>query len=79
MSAELLECEARVTYWRDAAGKAEWAWLKYTGSPWEKERLRRAYEFADRLLLGWERRRDALQLAWELATLVTSNAERPRC
>lgn len=59
---ELRECNARIQYWTVAASRAEWAWLNYQGAkPWEKERLRRAYEFADRLLLGWERRRDALR------------------
>lgn len=57
----LADCEERVTYWRAAAANAQWEWLKYEGSPWEKERLRRAYNFADRLLLGWERQRDAVR------------------
>jgi hypothetical protein len=54
---ELNQASERVHYWKIAAARCEWAWIRYEGpNPWEKERLRRAYEFADRVLLGWERR-----------------------
>lgn len=62
MSTELAEAEERVRYWCRARDIAEAAWIDYQGPrPWHKEKLRRAYEFTDRLLLGWERRRDALR------------------
>lgn len=56
MTPDVDECLARVKYWVIATSKAEWAWLKYDGEPHEKEKRRRAYEFADRILLGWERK-----------------------
>jgi hypothetical protein len=48
--------EKHVRFYVVARDKAEHTWLAYNGEPWQKERLRRAYEFADRVLLGWERK-----------------------
>ena len=59
MSRDVQEAMERVDHWARERALAEEAWLSCDGDPDVKQRFRRAFAFADKVLTGWERRLEA--------------------